>query len=121
MQPGEHRPPNPPAQAVAKLPGSRRSLVLGRVLEAQKRERDRLALELSHVRGLMPLLMKRRNGQRWTPEERHSLQQQLQALASLSPYLVVLALPGSFMVLPVLAWWLDRRRLRRGPRQDAPA
>jgi len=27
-----------------------------------------------------------------------------------SPYLVVMVMPGSFVVLPALAWWLDRRR-----------
>ena len=61
----------------------------------------------------MPLLMRRRNGGRWTSAERSELQRQLQALAHLSPYLVVLALPGSFLALPFLAWWLDRRRLQR--------
>ena len=58
----------------------------------------------------MPLLMKRRNGDRWTVAERQDLYGQLRALSHLSPYLVVLALPGSFLMLPALAWWLDRRR-----------
>jgi len=95
--------------------------VLGRILEAQKRERDLLVKEFAQVRGLMPLLMRHRNGGRWTREERLALQEQLLALAHLSPYLVVLVLPGSFMVLPVLAWWLDRRRIQRGgPRLGVP-
>jgi hypothetical protein len=34
-------------------------------------------------------------------------------LSSISPYLLVLALPGSFLMLPALAWWLDRRRTRQ--------
>jgi uncharacterized Tic20 family protein len=38
---------------------------------------------------------------------------QLRAAAHLSPYLAVLILPGSFLLLPLLAWWLDRRRHRR--------
>lgn len=84
-----------------------------RILEAQQRERHQITAEFIKVRGLMPLLMKRRNGGRWTSEERDELANQLQALAHLSPYLVVLAMPGSFVVLPVLAWWLDRRRLQR--------
>jgi hypothetical protein len=91
------------------------------MLDAQRRERQRIVIEFAQVRGLMPLLMKRRNGNRWTHDERLVLQGHLQALAHLSPYLVVLALPGSFMFLPALAWWLDRRRLQRGPRPDAPA
>ena len=95
--------------------------VVGRMLEAQKRERDLLVSEFAQIKGLMPLLMRHRNGGRWTREERLALREQLQALAHLSPYLVVLALPGSFVILPVLAWWLDRRRIRRdGPRLGAP-
>ncbi len=84
-----------------------------RMLEAQERERQRIIAELVKVKGLMPLLMKQRNGGRWTPDERRLLIQQLNAMAYLSPYLVVLLLPGSFLALPVLAWWLDRRHRRR--------
>ncbi|WIM04955.1 MAG: hypothetical protein OHM77_09630 [Candidatus Nitricoxidivorans perseverans] len=91
----------------------RRPALLDHMLAAQKRERDIVLAETGKIRGLMPLLMKRRNGGRWTREERERLSEQLHALAHLSPYLVVLALPGSFVVLPVLAWWLDRRRGRR--------
>jgi len=29
-----------------------------------------------------------------------------------------LLLPGSFVIVPVLAWWLDRRRQVRGERQE---
>jgi hypothetical protein len=85
-----------------------------RLLEAQRREREQITAELGKVKGLMPLLMKRRNGTRWSSGERRELLQQLRALAHLSPYLVVLVLPGSFLALPVLAWWLDRRRQHRG-------
>jgi len=28
-------------------------------------------------------------------------------------------MPGSFVIMPVLAWWLDRRRLNRGERMAA--
>ncbi len=94
-------------------------MFIQRILEAQQRERHQITAEFVKVRGLMPLLMKRRNGGRWTAEERSELAHQLQALAHLSPYLVVLAMPGSFVVLPVLAWWLDRRRLQRGGTQRA--
>lgn len=86
-----------------------------RLLEAQERERRQLVAELDKVKGMMPLLMKRRNGGQWTVDERHALIEQLHALAHLSPYLVILALPGSFLFLPVLAWWLDRRRQQRQP------
>jgi hypothetical protein len=88
------------------------------MLAAQNRERQQITAELLSMRGLMPLLMKRRNGERWTRDERLLLQQQLRAAAHLSPYLVLMLLPGSFALLPALAWWLDRRRLRR--RQAPP-
>lgn len=84
--------------------------VMSDMLAAQQRERMRIASHLGTIRGLMPLLMKRRNGDRWTVAERQDLYGQLRALSHLSPYLVVLALPGSFLMLPALAWWLDRRR-----------
>lgn len=83
------------------------------MLEAQQRERQQITAELVKVKGFMPLLMKRRNGGRWTVDERHQLIEQLHAFAHLSPYLVVLVMPGSFMLLPALAWWLDRRRGQR--------
>lgn len=83
------------------------------------RERDRIRAEMSSIHGLLPLLMKQRNGQRWTPIERTLLQGHLRSLASLSPYLLVLLAPGSFALFPLLAWCLDRRRQerdKRGPR-----
>jgi uncharacterized Tic20 family protein len=61
----------------------------------------------------MPLLMKPRNGTHWTRGERAELVGQVKAIAHLSPYLVVMVLPGSFVILPLLAWWLDRRRHQR--------
>lgn len=124
MRLGEDKPAKPAAatRALAATRRFTRPPLIGSMLEAQKRERDRIVVEFAHIRGLMPLLMKRRNGARWSRDERQELQLQLQAMAHLSPYLVVLALPGSFMFLPALAWWLDRRRLNRGPRPrpDAP-
>jgi hypothetical protein len=90
-----------------------RAMFMQRMLAAQERERQQITAEIAKVRGLMPLLMKRRNGGHWTVDERHELIEQFHALAHLSPYLVILALPGSVLALPVLAWWLDRRRQRR--------
>ena len=83
------------------------------MLAAQKRERLRVYAEIFKVRGFMPLLMKSRNGERWSTAERNELVEQLRAISHLSPYLFVMILPGSFLALPVLAWWLDRRRLQR--------
>lgn len=96
--------------------------LLGTFASLQERERKRLLAEMVQVKGLMPLLMKHRNGQRWTKEERAELRAHLRRLSDLSPYLVVVVLPGAPLTLPLLAWWLDRRRLQRqdGPRGTVP-
>ena len=77
------------------------------------REKKHLLHEILQVKGLMPLLMKPRNAQAWTTEDKQELRIHLRRLSSVSPYLIVLALPGSFLMLPALAEWLDRRRNRR--------
>ena len=92
---------------------------LRRAFELAERERRFLLAEISQVRGLMPLLMKRRNRQQWTPEDMAEIRGQLRRISKLSPYLVVMLMPGGFAALPVLAWWLDRRRAQRGARLPA--
>ena len=82
------------------------------------REKEHLMSEILQVRGLMPLLMKPRNGQRWTAEDKAELVTHLRRLSKLSPYLVIGVMPGGFLVLPVLAWWLDRRRNRTATRRS---
>ena len=77
------------------------------------RERRHLTGEILLARGLMPLLMKSRNKQRWSDEDKRELAEHLCRLTNISPYLVVLVMPGGMLVLPALAWWLDRRRNRR--------
>lgn len=73
------------------------------------------------ARGLMPLLMKGRNGGQWTADEKEEILAHLRRMAHLSPYLIALLLPGSIFLLPAYAWWLDRRRLDRGtPRRYTP-
>ena len=91
------------------LPGWWRQIV-----SSQRREARRILVELMATRGIMPLLMKARNGERWTLVEKEELLAHLRRMAHLSPYLIALLLPGSVLLLPVYAWWLDRRRLRRG-------
>lgn len=97
-----------PSQEVA-LPAWWRQIV-----SSQRREARRILTELMATRGIMPLLMKARNGERWTPAERDALLTHLRRMAHLSPYLIALLLPGSVLLLPIYAWWLDRRRLKRG-------
>jgi len=86
-------------------------------LSPLQRERDRIRAEILGIHGLMPLLMKQRNGLHWTAEDRAQLSHHLRHLTALSPYLVVFLAPGSFVLFPVVAWWLDRRRLRRRDKQ----
>ena len=77
-----------------------------------ERERKALLSEMVQVKGLMPLLMKRRNKQKWSDADLRELHVHLRRLTKLSPYIVVFVMPGGFAMLPILAWWLDRRRQR---------
>lgn len=79
----------------------------------QQKERARLQSELSETRGLMQLLMKQRNGYRWTTEDRRIIRANLKTILGLSPYIVLLVAPGGLVALPFLAWWLDRRKGQR--------
>ena len=84
------------------------------VVSSQRREAQRILAELLATRGIMPLLMKARNGEGWTVAEKEELLAHLRRMAHLSPYLIGLLLPGSVLLLPIYAWGLDRRRLKRG-------
>ena len=92
----------------------RTPLPVRRAFELAERERKFLLSEMVQVKGLMPVLMKRRNKQRWSDEDIAEIRAQVRRISKLSPYLVIIVMPGGFAVLPVLAWWLDRRRNRRG-------
>ena len=81
-------------------------------LELAERERKHLLSEMVQVKGLMPVLMKRRNKQQWTREDKAEIRAQLKRMTQITPYLVVLVMPGGLVILPALAWWLDRRRNR---------
>ena len=83
------------------------------MLQAQKRQTGALLGDLVRMRGLMPLLMKNRNGGAWTPSEKTELLDQLRRLSRVSPILLLLLLPGSALLLPAYAWWLDRRERTR--------
>jgi len=85
-------------------------VIVRTVMEMMDRERKYVLGEVVQVTGLMPLLMKPRNHQKWTHEDRRQIVEHLRRLSMVSPYLAVMVMPGSFVVLPALAWWLDRRR-----------
>lgn len=83
------------------------------LVASQKRQARQFIADVVRMRGLMPLLMKHRNGGTWTAEEKSQLLAQLRILSRVSPYLLFLLLPGSALLLPGYAWWLDRRRKPR--------
>jgi hypothetical protein len=94
-------------------------VIVRTVMEIMDRERKYVLGEVAQITGLMPLLMKPRNKQKWTPEDKRQLVTHLRRLYMVSPYLAVMVMPGSFIVLPALAWWLDRRR-QNNLRKDLP-
>jgi hypothetical protein len=88
------------------------------VRDLRRREQGRLYAELRQVPGLFALLMRPRNGVRWSVEERAVLRLQLRGLSHLGLYATLLAVPGTSLVLPLLAWWLDRRTRPRDPNRS---
>lgn len=82
-------------------------------LASNSREKNRLHRELSTIKGALPLLMKQRNGEKWTQQERAELVRMLRSASAVSPYLFLMALPGSTLLLPFLAWHLDARRKKK--------
>lgn len=85
-------------------------------LAGNSREKRRLGDELAQMKGAWPLLMKQRNGGTWTPEDKLQLKSMLRSASSVSPYLFIWAVPGSMLLLPFLAWYLDTRRKWRNRR-----
>ncbi len=78
-----------------------------------ERERLRIRAEILRIPGLMGLLMKPRNGERWSTQDHQQLRAQLRGLGRLGLYVMTMAIPGTALTLPLLAWWLDRRSQRR--------
>ena len=87
--------------------------LFSRLAQTQKRQARVVVTDILRMRKLMPLLMKNRNGSQWTDEEKCELVAQMRALSRVSPYLLFLLLPGSVLLLPIYARWLDGRRKPR--------
>ena len=68
--------------------------------------------DLYHIQGFMNLLMKPRNGMPWTAEDKAAIRLHLKSVAASLPMLAVFTLPGGMLLLPFLAWRLDRRKQR---------
>ncbi len=82
-------------------------------LASNHREKRRFRDELLHIKGAWPLLMKQRNGGTWTHDDKVRLKAMVRSASAVSPYLFIWALPGSMLLLPFLAWFLDRQRKSR--------
>ncbi|MEW5975908.1 MAG: hypothetical protein AB1898_08900 [Acidobacteriota bacterium] len=78
-----------------------------------------LVAEVTHIQGFMQLLMKPRNGLPWSQEDKSAILAHLRYLGKSLPILVVFSLPGGGLLLPLLAWFLDRRRQRERWRSSA--
>ena len=87
--------------------------MLKKLYEMVDREKRYMLAEMMEIKGLLPLLMKPRNRQKWTPQDKRELASHLRHMSNVSPYIAVVMLPGGFFMLPVLSWWLDRRRGKR--------
>ena len=58
--------------------------------------------------------MKQRNtDERWTAEEKKEIRRHLKHLAMYVPAIIIFALPGGSLLLPVFAEIMDRRKARR--------
>lgn len=88
-------------------------------MASNHREKRRFRDELVHMKGAWPLLMKQRNGGTWTPDDKVKLKTMVRSASSVSPYLFIWAVPGSMILLPFLAWFLDKKRKRRAGKKDA--
>jgi len=82
-------------------------------LAGNSREQRRFRDELATMKGAWPLLMKQRRGGKWTHEDKQQLKAMVRSASSVSPYLFIWAVPGSMLLLPFLAWYLDTRRKNR--------
>jgi hypothetical protein len=78
--------------------------------DSHEEVKNSLRTEIVEVKGIIPLLMRQKNNQRWSPSDREELRRYLRRLSRLSPYFFFLVTPGSFLFLPFFVWWLRRRR-----------
>lgn len=82
-------------------------------LAGNQREQSRFRKELATMRGSVAWLLRQRRQGRWSAEERERLRGVMRSASSVSPYLLVWAVPGSLLLLPFMAWFIDRRRTAR--------
>ena len=84
-------------------------------LAGNHREKNRLRQEMATMKGSVVWLLRQRRQGQWTADERSQLRQVMRSASSVSPYLIIWVIPGSLLLLPLLAWFIDHRRNQRGP------
>ena len=82
-------------------------------LAGNSREKSRLKREMATLRGSVVWLVQQRRQGNWDAAERAHLREMMRSASSVSPYLLVWVVPGSMLILPFMAWFLDRQRKRR--------
>ncbi len=75
--------------------------------------------EAQQISGFLALLMKQRNtNEKWTEEEKTLIKEHLKHLSMYIPALLIFALPGGCILLPIFAEIMDRRKTRRLRHQE---
>lgn len=82
-------------------------------LAGNSREKSRLRREMATMKGSVVWLVQQRRQGTWSAEERAHLRDVMRSASSVSPYLFVWVIPGSMLLLPFMAWFLDKQRKRR--------
>jgi len=78
------------------------------------KNKDLIFSEAQRFQGFLHLLFKPRNTDaEWTKEEKEQVKKYLKRLSLYVPILIIFALPGGSLLLPILAEVLDRRKGRR--------
>ena len=93
---------------------------LGSFLAGNSREKNRFKREMATIRGSVVWLVRQRRQGQWTAHERAHLRDMMRTASSVSPYLVIWVVPGSLLLLPFLAWFIDYRRKGSTPPPQEP-
>ena len=86
-------------------------------LAGNSREKSRLKREMATMKGSVRWLVQQRRQGQWSAQERSHLRDVMRSASSVSPYLFIWVIPGSMLILPFMAWFLDHQRKRRERRE----
>ena len=111
----ENAPPLTPRQQRIQRRTQRTPEWLGAFLAGNSREKTRFKREMATIRGSVVWLVRQRRQGQWTTAERAHLREVMRTASSVSPYLVIWVVPGSLLLLPFLAWFIDHRRKGHQP------